>query len=199
MLALALFAFVACEGTGGEYVAEDNEEMEAFKSVAALEEANIVLATRRITEIWQNGNFDVIDELVAIDWVNHNAAPEDKPGIEGFRESAIGFQSAFPDTKLVIDMLLADGDKTIVRWTATGTNTGDMFGMSATGKEVNITGMSIDRWEDGKTVESWSNFDFYGMMMQLGMLGGQEGEEWTDNEGEGTDESMKENDYDSSY
>ena len=72
---------------------------------------------------------------------------------------------------------IAEGDKVVTRWTATGTNTGEMMGIRPTGKKATITGITIDRITDGKIVEEGENFDELGMMKQLGVIPAPEGAE----------------------
>jgi predicted ester cyclase len=80
------------------------------------------------------------------------------------------FLSAFPDTKMTIEDQLAEGDKVTTRWTATGTHTGELMGIPATGKAVTVTGFDITRYSGGKSVEHWGQFDQMGMMQQLGVI-----------------------------
>ena len=67
---------------------------------------------------------------------------------------------------------LADGrtDTAYRRWTAVGTNTGDFWGMPATGKQATVTGITIDRIIGGRIAESWTNWDALGLMQQLGVV-----------------------------
>jgi predicted ester cyclase len=71
---------------------------------------------------------------------------------------------------LTVDDLMVEGDKITIRWTAHGTHQGDYYGVPATGKKMKNTGISIDRIEDGKFVESWSSSDELGMFRQLGLV-----------------------------
>ena len=71
---------------------------------------------------------------------------------------------------MTIDDMAADGDRVVLRWTARGTNTGEMMGMPATGKPVRVTGIIINRIAAGKMVEGWGNFDALGMLQQLGVI-----------------------------
>jgi steroid delta-isomerase-like uncharacterized protein len=80
------------------------------------------------------------------------------------------FFAAFPDMQVEINDLVAEGDKVVTRWTARGTNTGEMMGMPASGKSVTLTGITIDHYRDGKSIEHWENLDMLGMMQQLGAI-----------------------------
>ncbi len=71
---------------------------------------------------------------------------------------------------MTIEDLTAEGDRVVLRWTARGTNTGEMMGMPATDKPATVTGMFLNRFAGGKMVEGWGNFDALGMLQQLGVI-----------------------------
>jgi predicted ester cyclase len=81
-----------------------------------------------------------------------------------------GFRAAFPDIHVAVEDVIANGDKVVVRLTFSGTHTGPLMGMPPTGKFVTITGIAIDRIQNGKIVEHWVNRDDLGMLQQLGMI-----------------------------
>ena len=64
---------------------------------------------------------------------------------------------------------IADGDKVVTRWTATGTHKGQLMGIAPTNKHATITGVDIARYHDGKVVEAWASYDMYGLLQQLGV------------------------------
>ena len=80
------------------------------------------------------------------------------------------YRTAFPDLRMTIEDMTAEGDRVVVRWTVRGTQTGEMMGMPATGKPTTVTGMFLNRLAAGKIVEGWGNFDALGMMQQLGLI-----------------------------
>jgi len=126
---------------------------------------------RIIEEIFGAGNYELAHELVAADAVGHDPArPEPTAGPDGLIESARGYRDAFPDLKVTANQVIADGDHVAVRWTARGTHKGELFGIAATGKEATVTGITIDRWADGKIAESWTNWDTLGLLQQLGAV-----------------------------
>lgn len=135
-------------------------------------EQNKALAFRFIEEIWNQKNLAVAKELMAATYVFHTpgSPPGLPPGPEGFQQFASVFFAAFPDVHTSIEDQLAEGDKVVTRWTSRGTNTGSLFGVSATGKSATITGITIDRIADGKIVESWDELDQLGMLQQLGVI-----------------------------
>jgi steroid delta-isomerase-like uncharacterized protein len=83
---------------------------------------------------------------------------------------AQGFRSAFPDLVARVDRIVAEGDFVVVRWTASGTNTGTGNGIPATGRSVTTSGTAIFRFENGAVAEEWTSGDTLGLLKQLGML-----------------------------
>ena len=74
---------------------------------------------------------------------------------------------AFPDGRETVEDQIAEGDKVVTRWSFRGTHNGVLFGIEPTGKNVTLTGIFIDRIEDGKIVEHWDEADILGLMEQL--------------------------------
>jgi steroid delta-isomerase-like uncharacterized protein len=136
-------------------------------------EANKAVVRRFYEEAFSQGNLDVLDQIGASDYVNHDPSgpPGGWPGgTEGMRMVVGTYRTAFPDVQMTIDDQVAEGDKVVTRWTARGTNSGSLMGMPPTGRPIHITGISIERIAGGKIAETWVNFDGMGMMMQLGVI-----------------------------
>ena len=132
---------------------------------------NKALSRRFFEEVFNAGNLDVVDELVAPDFVNHDAAtPEPARGVEGAKASITGYRDAFPDLNFTIEEQIAEGAYVTTRWSAKGTHEGDLMGIAPTGKQGTVTGISIDRIVDGRLVESWTNWDTLGLLQQLGVV-----------------------------
>ena len=133
-------------------------------------EENKRISRRVAEEVFSRGKVDLVDELVAENFVNHDpAAPPDlPPGREGLKALARFYKSAFPDAQITVEDQVAEGDRVVTRYSARGTHEGDFAGMPATGKQVTGTGITIDRIEGGKIVESWNQFDQLGLLQQLG-------------------------------
>ncbi len=125
---------------------------------------------RRFFEAISNKNLDALDKLVAADVVNHELPPGLPPGLDGTKAFLGMFTSAFPDLTFTIEDQIAEGDRVVTRWTSTGTHNGELMGIPATGKQVTITGLDINRFSGGKSVEHWAQFDQMGMMQQLGIV-----------------------------
>ena len=137
-----------------------------------MSDQNKALARRNVQEIWNQGNLSVIDELVAPNATFHDpSVPGGKfTGPEGFRQFVQIYRGAFPDVRLTIEDLIAEGDKVVSRWTATGTHKGELMGIAPTGKRVTVTGCNIDQYLTGKVVEGWASYDMLGMLQQLGVV-----------------------------
>ena len=79
-------------------------------------------------------------------------------------------RSAFPDLRVTLEDDIAEGNKVVSRWRAQGTHQGELMGIAPTGNQMAITGITIDRIEEGKIVEEWENWDALGMMQQIGAV-----------------------------
>ncbi len=134
-------------------------------------EENKAPARSVLEEMFNKGNLDVADELLAPDYVDHDPAmPEDVCGPEGFKEYVGAFRSAFSDLHIQIEDQIAKGDKVVTRWTGTGKHAGELAGIAPTGNHVTLPGMEIERISDGKLVEGWEGYDSMTMMRQLGVM-----------------------------
>ncbi len=135
-------------------------------------EQNKAVMRRELEELFtEGGNLDAADELYAPDYVGHAPPFGDVRGIEGAKQFAATYREAFPDLKTTIEDQIAEGDKIVTRWTARGTHRGETEDLGpATGNPMEITGISIYKFADGKIVESWDHFDALGQMQQLGLI-----------------------------
>jgi predicted ester cyclase len=87
---------------------------------------------------------------------------------EGFKKLVTLYRSAFPDAHTIVDEILADGDKVMVRWTARATHTGQLFNLAPTNKRVTVTGIDVYRISSGKIQETRVSWDALGFLQQLG-------------------------------
>jgi steroid delta-isomerase-like uncharacterized protein len=135
-------------------------------------EQNKALVRRYWGDVWNKGNLALVDELIATDFDGHPlpSDPDFGRGPAGQKQLVGLYRGAFPDMQMTIDDMAADGDRVVLRWTARGTNTGEMMGMPATGKSATVTGIVINRLAAGKIVDSWTKCDALGMMQQLGVI-----------------------------
>ena len=103
--------------------------------------------------------------------LNDHALPPMLPsGFEGRKMFYTAFLSAFPDIHIQVENLVTEDDRVVTHWSADGTHLGELMGIPPTGKTAHISGIAIDRFEDGKSVEHWEVFDQFGLMVQLGVI-----------------------------
>jgi steroid delta-isomerase-like uncharacterized protein len=127
---------------------------------------------RRVLEVFGSGDLDALDELISANAVDHDTQNPNAHirGPEGSRLTISMYRAAFPDLRITVEDQIAEGDKVVTRWTAIGTHDGDLPGLPASGNKSTVTGIGIDRFEDGKIVEAWNNWDTLGMLQQLGAV-----------------------------
>ena len=132
-------------------------------------EQNKALATHLFEEVWNSKNLAVLDELLAPNFVFHNSV-QTLYGSAGFKQFATTYHKAFPEAHFTIEDAVAEGDTVVLRWSARGAQTGELMGIPPTGKEVVVTGITITLLSNGKSVESWGEFDALGMLQQIGVI-----------------------------
>jgi steroid delta-isomerase-like uncharacterized protein len=126
------------------------------------EEKNQALVIRYHEDIFQKGDLEVADEILSPDFVIHNPVlpKELRNGPEGTKKYASAIIAAVPDRKIVHDDTFAKGDKVLIRWTTSGTNTGPLFGNPPTDKAIVVTGFDLFRISNGKITELWQQYNF---------------------------------------
>jgi steroid delta-isomerase-like uncharacterized protein len=133
-----------------------------------------IAAQERFAEGVVNGNLDVIDEVMADDVVDHDPAPDQGPGPQGFKDFFSNLRNAFPDLNIEPEHMVATDDDVAIAYTLTGTHQGEFLGVEPTGRQVTARGVQIARFRDGEIVERWGSSDELGILQQLGAVGGQE-------------------------
>jgi steroid delta-isomerase-like uncharacterized protein len=133
-------------------------------------EENKACFCRTYEELLNQGNLSLADELVAPDFLNHEAPPGRDRGPESMRGLATMLRTAFPDLHFTIEELVAEGETVAGRLTMSGTHEGPLMGMPPTGRSVRQDHMHFVRFRDGKAVEHWGVRDDVGMMQQLGVI-----------------------------
>ena len=135
-------------------------------------ETNKALVRREFEEMFtQGGNLDTAEEFYAPDYVLHEPTSGEVRGLEAAREFAATYRIAFPDLQTAIEDQVAEGDKVVSRFSGRGTHLGETedFG-PATGNRIEITGITIDRFADGRIVEEWTNYDALSLLQQIGLI-----------------------------
>ncbi len=123
-----------------------------------------------VEEVINQGQLERADDLVAADFVELEPLPGQQQGREGLKQVIGAFRTAFPDIRWVIEEMVAEGEKVFSRFTWHGTHRGEFFGVPATGKQITVKGMVVDRLMAGKMAESRILMDGLSMMTQLGAI-----------------------------
>jgi steroid delta-isomerase-like uncharacterized protein len=131
--------------------------------------SNKAVMRRWFEEVWNKGRVEAIDEMLAPQGIAHGLGP-DLHGPAEFKPFHAMFRGAFPDMKIQIGQIVAEGDLVSLQWTATGTHSGDHLGFPATGRQVQFSGMTIGRLDHQQIVEGWNSFDQLGLFVQLGVV-----------------------------
>jgi steroid delta-isomerase-like uncharacterized protein len=126
--------------------------------------------TRLYEDVWNGANPDTADELVHEEYLIHDRdLAAEMQGPELYKALASGTRDVFPDMTITVEDMVTAGEKIALRWTMTGTHQGTMFGVESTGRQVELTAIEINRFEDGKLIETWTQSDQLGLMHQLGV------------------------------
>ena len=122
----------------------------------------------RYVEMINTHDPDAVDRFVAEDYVNHNAFVAD--GREANRQFWAVFFTGLPDVSVTMEDLVISGDRVVGRFIYRGTHTGDLMGIPATGKPVEMRSIDIWRVQNGKFVEHWDELNLMQMFQQIGAL-----------------------------
>ena len=140
------------------------------------EASNKALVRRFVEEFQDQHRVEVIDELVSRDFVNRSGTVRDIPGMEratdfdGMKEIDRMYRKSFPEQRVTIRDMAAEGDKVWTYKTFSAVHTGEFMGIAPTGRMVTIDAIDIMRVVDGKIVEHWAVQDVWGLMRQLQAL-----------------------------
>jgi steroid delta-isomerase-like uncharacterized protein len=137
----------------------------ASHGAVSQQEKNKAVARRVFDEIFNQGKFQVADEIYAQDYVNH--APHHDASLAEDEAAQRFEKQACPDLKMTVDSMVAEGDLVSVLWFATGTDTVRMGWMPATGAKIELRGITIWRVSDGKIREEWTSFDELRIVREL--------------------------------
>ncbi len=127
-----------------------------------------IAAQEKFAEGVNSGNFDVFDEVIDPDVVDHDPAPEQGPGPQGFKDMFRAMRAAFPDLQVTPEHMTATEDDVALAYTIAGTHQGDFLGVAPTGRKITARGVQIGRFENGKLAERWGSSDQLAILQQLG-------------------------------
>jgi steroid delta-isomerase-like uncharacterized protein len=133
-------------------------------------DANLTATKRWGAEVASAGDYDVLDEILAPTFVDHDPAPDEGLGVDGLKGFFRTMRAAFPDLKAEPVEVMATDDHVAMRYTLSGTHQGEFQGVPPTGKSFKVSALQLARFEDGRCVERWGSTDELGMMKQLSIL-----------------------------
>ena len=137
----------------------------------ATDEHNKQLVRTYFNEAWNKGNVSVLDTLLSKDYINHTpSVPNPPQGPEGLKPIIKAIRTAFPDLHYEIKDLIATPDRVVARVVMTGTHTGTLFGMPATGKRIEVNQINIEAVEHGRIKSHWRVTDELTLMKQIGVV-----------------------------
>lgn len=131
-------------------------------------ESNIA-TTKRMGEAINRGNLEELNQMFSPDVVDHDPAPDQGKGPQGFIKFFTQFRAAFPDLKIAVEHMVADEDNVAIAYTVSGTQDGPFQGIPATGKKIKARGVQIAKFDaNARIVERWGASDEAGIMQQIG-------------------------------
>jgi predicted ester cyclase len=134
-------------------------------------EQNKQVTRRVLDQLFDQGDFDVTDELIHPEFVNHEAPPSNPQGPEGLRETVSWLRGLWGPMRFEIHDEICERDKVVARVTMHGRHVGEFLGRAPTGREFATKQIHIWRIENGKVIEHWSVRDDLGQALELGLLG----------------------------
>jgi steroid delta-isomerase-like uncharacterized protein len=123
------------------------------------------LARRWYEEVLNGQDFALVNDLVAPDFVING----ETVGPEGIKAAAVWVRSVFPDLRVTVEDVVAEGDRVVTRFSARATHRGEFLGVPPTGKPVVLTGVHVDRVAGGRIAERWESVDLLAVLTQLGV------------------------------
>jgi steroid delta-isomerase-like uncharacterized protein len=132
-------------------------------------DTNKAVARRYIEAFWNGNDPSIIAEIAAEDVIGHPAPGQTLQGRERLERRHTALRQVYGDIRFVVEDLIAEGDKVLLRWSFTGNQIGPIMGAEPTGKQISVGGMNLFQLTGGKIVEFWVNADDLGELQQLGL------------------------------
>lgn len=126
--------------------------------------ANKELVRRFYKEVYGDWNMALVDAVVSPRFVSHDWPEGGPTGPKAFHDYYSAIRAAVPDARYVVDDLIAEGDRVVVRWRMLGTHERAFGGIPPTGRAITLKGIAVYRLEEGKLVERWVVSDVYGLL-----------------------------------
>jgi predicted ester cyclase len=135
--------------------------------------AEIKVKARKLYEEGHGrGNLDVLDELVAPEYVRYQPPMKQVKGVAGYKAFIQDVRSAYTGFEINIHDILVDGDKSVTQFTLKGKHTGQAPTLQAapTGKQIEMKVCAVCTWKSGQVVEEWAYNDYLGLLQQFGVI-----------------------------
>jgi steroid delta-isomerase-like uncharacterized protein len=133
-------------------------------------ESNKEIVRRYYDEVFNQRKVDLVDELAVEDYVEHDPFPGQGNGRRDLKARVEAILGAFNPLRFTIEDVVAEGDRVVVRWSQTGTQSGNFMGIPPTGKKFTIAGIDIHAVRDGCMAEHWHVVDQLALLQQLGVI-----------------------------
>ena len=133
-------------------------------------EQNVAVVKRFIDEMCNGRKLNLASEFYSSTHAFHDPSAPAGPGPEGVKSVIATYQQAFDGATWTIRDIIPAGEHVVLRWTGSGTHTGELQGIPPTGKQVAVDGIWLFKFSGGKIVESWNHWDSLGLMQQLGVV-----------------------------
>jgi steroid delta-isomerase-like uncharacterized protein len=134
------------------------------------EQETTALVRRYYDEVFNRRKPELVDQLAVADYVEHDPFPGQGDGIRDLRARVQLILDAMNPLQFTVEDTVAEGDRVVVRWTQSATQTGPFLGLPPTGRTANFAGIDIHRLRDGRLAEHWHVVDLYGLLQQLGAI-----------------------------
>jgi steroid delta-isomerase-like uncharacterized protein len=131
---------------------------------------NKAIVSRYYDEVLNQRKVDVLDEIAAEDYVEHDPFPGQGNGRADLKARVAALHNGFNPLRFTVEDLIAEGDKVVARWTNAGTHSGGFMGIPPTSMPFAITGIDIHIVRNGRLAEHWHVVDQLAMLLQLGVI-----------------------------
>ncbi len=123
-------------------------------------------------DVYNKGNLDALDDLIDVNYLRHQPPMKNVQGLAAYKAFISEVRGAYTNLNMVLDEIITAGNKTVVRLTLTGKNTGRIPTLRTppTGREIAMPACIVSTWENGKIVEEWVYNDYLGLTYQFGVM-----------------------------
>ena len=137
---------------------------------SAVENKNIAIANTFYAIVINKHNVAMLDSFAALNYLEHQYDTHYDSDLKGVKKAFTDYFKSFPDMKVKVNFMMAEGDLVMAQITTTGTNTGPIYGQKPTNKKFEINGVDITRFKNGKVEEHWGYAEEGKLLTQLGLI-----------------------------